>query len=273
MPDRDSLPIIFTDLDGTLLDRDAYDCHAALPALDLIRRRGVPLVFCSSKTRAEQTELRDRLGVRHPFIIEDGSALCFDAGYFPFEVAAERREGDVFVLPLGPAYDSIRAAIRAVREETGIELKGFADVTDERVAALTGLDLEAAGRARAREFEETLVTPMTQETAARVAEALARRDLALSRGARFYAVKGRSDKGTAVKVLDKLYRRWHGATRTVGLGDSFNDQPMLRAVDVPVLVEKKAGGWENLDVPDLLRVEGAGPEGWNRFVLDFLGGD
>ncbi len=45
--------VIFTDLDGTLLHPETYSFKAALPALEIIRRRRIPLVLCSSKTRAE----------------------------------------------------------------------------------------------------------------------------------------------------------------------------------------------------------------------------
>ncbi len=43
--------IIFTDLDGTLLDLHTYSFEKSLPGLGLLRQKNVPLVFCSSKTR------------------------------------------------------------------------------------------------------------------------------------------------------------------------------------------------------------------------------
>ena len=45
--------LVFTDLDGTLLDYDTYAFDAAEPALDRLRRERIPFVLCSSKTRAE----------------------------------------------------------------------------------------------------------------------------------------------------------------------------------------------------------------------------
>lgn len=46
--------IILPDLDGTLLDpRHAYSFQEALPALKAINHRHIPLILCSSKTRAE----------------------------------------------------------------------------------------------------------------------------------------------------------------------------------------------------------------------------
>ncbi|MEJ2722900.1 MAG: hypothetical protein P8181_17445 [bacterium] len=62
----------------------------------------------------------------------------------------------------------------------------------------------------------------------------------------------------------------------VGIGDSHNDLPMLSAVDVAALVQKRPGVWEAIGAPDLVRVEGVGPAGWNQFVLEYvakIGGD
>ena len=54
--------VIFTDLDGTLLDHDTYEWKEAEPALDLCKKLGVPVVFVSSKTRAEIEVLRRQDG-------------------------------------------------------------------------------------------------------------------------------------------------------------------------------------------------------------------
>ena len=68
-----------------------------------------------------------------------------------------------------------------------------------------------------------------------------------------------------------MYRKEFGEVRTIGLGNSLNDVPMLRRVDHPVIVEKTGGGYdpcfagENFD-----RAKGTGPEGWNRAVTALL---
>jgi predicted mannosyl-3-phosphoglycerate phosphatase (HAD superfamily) len=56
----------------------------------------------------------------------------------------------------------------------------------------------------------------------------------------------------------------------VGIGDSPNDLPMLLAVDIPVLVQGPEGGWEEVNIPRLRRVEGIGPEGWARAVEEII---
>ena len=83
--------IIFTDLDGTLLD-DASKSHTpAVPAIRLVEERGIPLIFCSSKTRAEIEYYREKIGNRHPFIVENGGAIFIPEGYFDKKVDSKRR--------------------------------------------------------------------------------------------------------------------------------------------------------------------------------------
>ena len=56
--------VIFTDLDGSLLDHEGYSCESALRALALVRARSIPLVFATSKTRSEVVRLQEDMG--HP---------------------------------------------------------------------------------------------------------------------------------------------------------------------------------------------------------------
>lgn len=58
--------VVFTDLDGTLLDHHTYQANEAAEALRLLEARGWPLVFCSSKTFSEQVFFAKRTGSTRP---------------------------------------------------------------------------------------------------------------------------------------------------------------------------------------------------------------
>ena len=82
--------IVFTDLDGSLLDSTTYSFKAATPALNALREQGIPLVLVSSKTRAEMEPLRQRLGHCDPFIVENGGAVFVPHGLFDFPLERMR---------------------------------------------------------------------------------------------------------------------------------------------------------------------------------------
>ena len=74
--------LIFTDLDGTLLDADNYSFEEALPALEKIKKRKIPLILCSSKTKAELELYQKKLKIKSPFISENGGAIFIPPAYF-----------------------------------------------------------------------------------------------------------------------------------------------------------------------------------------------
>jgi mannosyl-3-phosphoglycerate phosphatase len=259
--------VVFTDLDGTLLDRETYSPNEALPAMDVLREKRIPIVFCSSKTRKEQEWYRKRLCIDDPFIVEDGGAIISRDDYFPFSYGYQRRVSDYTVIDLGAKYSEIRRALREVESELNLEIVGYGDLSSSAVAELTGLSKEEAARAKVREYQETLVSKYRKDDLNRLKRALEKRDLVLSPGAQFIGVGGLTDKGIAVDILTTFYQWKYDEVLTIGIGDSPNDFPMFLSVDIPVQVKKPDGTWEQIEM-DLHRIDGIGPKGWNKFVME-----
>jgi len=259
--------IIITDLDGTLLHPKTYSYEEARPALEEIRKRDIPLVLCSSKTRAEIEVYRKRLKNRDPFIVENGGAVFIPLGYFAF-LDNSSRKGNYLVSVLGKPYDEIRKEFAQLREDLHINVKGFGDMSVEEIAALTGLSREEASLAKQREFGEPFLFAQGPEE--RFFRAFEERGLSWTQG-RFFHLMGDHDKGRAVRLLRRWFVRKYGTIITIGLGDGLNDLPLLREVDRPVLVRKEDGSYdERIDIPSLVRADGVGPSGWNRAVLDLV---
>ncbi len=262
--------IVFTDLDGTLLNQDDYSCEAARPVVERIQREGIPLIIASSKTRAEIEVIQEELAFKTPFIVENGGGIYFPGGYrgIPFKPGAEREP--YFVIRLGLAYGKIREFVARVRQR--IPLHGFGDMTVDEVARLTDLPPEKARLAKEREFSE----PFLLDEAERISEltALAEESgLSITRGGRFYHLFRRGqDKGTAARFVKEIFRRtWNDEIRTVGLGDSLNDLPLLMAVDCPVLIPSPGGRNLAISLPGLVRAREQGSLGWKQSVEEILG--
>ena len=73
--------VLFSDLDGTLLDHETYSFQDASEALELIKTKGIPLVLCTSKTREEIQHYRNLLDNRYPFISENGGGIFIPKNY------------------------------------------------------------------------------------------------------------------------------------------------------------------------------------------------
>lgn len=250
--------LLFTDIDGTLVAHDTYDPGPAVPAVAKLQQAGIPVVLCSAKTRAEQEALRVRLGLEAPYIVENGAGVIF-----PVDFAGSRvGEGEQELVAFGLTYREVREGLEQSAAEAGAVVKGFGDLSIEEVSDLTGLTLAGAAKARAREFTETFVVENpTADREALLGERLEARGLKLLRGARYWTALGNHDKGHAVRYVIWRYEQ-SGPVRSYGVGDSRSDRGMLEVVDVPMLVQQSDGSWADLDLPDLVRLEGTGPEGW-----------
>ncbi len=262
--------LVFTDLDGTLLDHSTYSFAAAGPALLELRERGIPLILCTSKTRAETELHRRALGNTHPFITENGGAVYIPESYFAFATPVGRIRGEYEILEFGTSYERLRRVLGEIRGRFGSSIRGFGDMSPEEVAGLCGFSLSNAVLAKEREYDEPFL--VGDEAVLDSVQNIARQEgLHIVTGGRFHHLIGDNDKGRATTELRALYERAWGPCKTVGLGDSLNDLPMLRAVDIPVLVRKPGGGYDpGIEIPGLVFAPGTGPEGWAEAVREIL---
>jgi mannosyl-3-phosphoglycerate phosphatase len=264
--------VIFTDLDGTLLDHDSYGWEEAEPALRLCKESQIPIILVSSKTRAEIRTLQKELGLSSPFISENGGGVFFPKeGKHPHPSDAIFSR-DVWKWSIGPAYDFLVRALGEIREEQGWKIRGFSEMTPEEISSATGLDLPSARLASQREYDEPFVF---MEAGIRNTDTLhhaaGQKGLRISRGGRFYHLHGKSDKGEAMGRLVAWYRTYHPSLRTIALGDSPVDFSMLKRADYPVLI-RSSNPYPELkkEIPRLKVTQEPGPRGWNAAVLDIL---
>lgn len=227
--------VVFTDLDGTLLD-ESYDYQKAKSFIDQLLVLDVPIVFCSSKTRDEIEFYRKELGIGDPFISENGSAIFIPRGYFQFDYSFTRKTEKYNVIELGTDYSVIREKLDRVKKSVGAKIVGFGDMTEEEIAEDSGLPLELAKLSKRRHYDEPF--RILEGIENEVLDAITKEGLHAMRGGRYFHIMGKTDKGNAVAFLKGLYAKGFGEIVAYGIGDSPNDFPMLDVVDVPILVRK-----------------------------------
>lgn len=260
--------IIFTDLDGTLLD-DNYSFLAALPALRLIKENQIPLVFCSSKTRSEIEYYRRQMNNYDPFVSENGGGIFIPKGYFndvAINTFGETDFLDDYVfLRLGTSYLRLRNALNELRTK-GFSVKGFGDMTIEDVAQTMGLDVQQATMSKNRDFDEPFFFYGNTHDKEALFDEIHKMGLKKTEG-KIYHLLGDNDKGKAVSILTGLYRKKYEEVFTVAIGDGLNDVPMFEQVESCFIVEKAGGGHdERIDLPNLIKAQGIGPHGFNNTI-------
>ena len=252
-----TLPLlVFTDLDGTLLDHETYGFDPARPALAALKKIGAGVILASSKTAAEMEPLRLRLGLSAwPAIVENG------AGILP-----PGSEGDAD----DSARQQVLSALAELPEALRATFRGFSDMTAAEVSKATGLGLDAARRAKLRLHSEPGLFDGSDKTRAAFMAALGDRGISARSGGRFLTLSlGRTKADCMARILTD-----HPAALTVALGDAPNDAEMLKAADRGFIVANPHG----TPLPRLpgeasgriRRTSEPGPTGWNAAILGLL---
>jgi mannosyl-3-phosphoglycerate phosphatase len=249
--------LVFTDLDGTLLDHNSYDYRDALPALQRLRERHIPVIPVSSKTHAELAVIMQAIKLEGPMIGENGAIIIY-----PGEAPQ--------IAP--PGYLQIRDFLVDSRTNPNYVTLGFGDMSVDEVVARTGLKQEMAQLAMRRLGSEAFVWQGSDTGLNLFQQDVARAGLRLLKGGRFHHLLGNTDKGMAVSFVTRhLKRKGYAITKTIGLGDSDNDREMLLAVDIPIIVRKHDGTHMELEQrPDAKITDLPGPAGWNQAILALL---
>lgn len=258
--------LIFTDLDGTLLDHHSYSFAPAMQALQTIAERGIPLIINSSKTFAEIVPIQRALNICQPFICENGAAA-----FRPGEAGLSDTPADWQQQAFAVDRQQVLATLSALRAEYSYQFTGFADVDTQGIVEMTGLDVTAAGQAGQRNFSEPLLWQGSDDEKKQFLQQLERHHLSAQQGGRFLTVMGdTAHKGLAMDAFVQQYSDSRPVV-TIALGDSPNDQPMLDAADIAVVIKSGRSDAINLQRPQqIIRTELTGPAGWQSAMQQLL---
>lgn len=252
--------IIFSDLDGTLVDHDTYSFEAALPAISLIKEMQIPLILASSKTAAEIAPIREAMGFENcEAIVENGAGLL-EKGKHASDAAKH--------------YSKILSILSELDPELRSNFTGFSDWSDSEVADQTGLSLEASRNAKQRQYSEPGIWSGDEKSFEGFQKALAEHRLKTQRGGRFISISFGSNKVERMHEIIGRYARDDKSLVTIALGDAPNDIEMIETADLGVIVSNQSHKGipllEGEQSDKIIRTRLDGPAGWNEAVLSIL---
>lgn len=269
----DALLLVFTDLDGSLLDHHSYSYLDALPQLHHLERHGIPVLPASSKTRAEIELLREQLGSAAPFIAENGAAVYIPVDYFSRQPHQTTERDGYWVREMSQPRARWLQLLDELSSRFPDEFDWFYRAGTDGIMRMTNLSRRAAELANQREYSEPVKWMGSEGRRAEFIACLHQRGATVLQGGRFLAVGGYSDKGRALEWLRGIYResRPGVACHDLAIGDSGNDCAMLEAARTALLIRSPVH-----DFPTLQRRDGVihsidyGPAGWAEGVARWL---
>ena len=271
------LPIIFTDLDGSLLDHYTYSFAAAGGLLKELKSLDIPVIPVTSKTYSEVLRLRDVMDNQHPFVSENGAAIFIPCGYFSRRPKGFSELGNFWVYRNCRSREywlnvlSKNAAAFAGEYETFTSIVNKQGI--EGLVQLTGLSTQQATLSHRREHSEPILWTGSEKRKKLFVETLSKDDVRLLQGGRFLSLGGHTDKGKALLQLQSIYaaNNKSATIQSLAVGDGMNDVGMLEAADCALIIKST-----NHQPPTLSRADNtflstlSGPQGWVEGVSSWL---
>ena len=256
------MQLVFSDLDGTILDQDNYSTEKSSEGISLLKENDIPLILTSAKTRAEMGDISAEMNLNSPFIFENGAGI--DLGRTGFC-------GDCIML--SPPFEDFRMVFSSLLHN-GYELKAVTDMSIKEMIDMTGLSEKKARLALMRTGSFPFVVKNEKifdiDRTGALNHILSGSGFKIVTGTRFYHLVPVSvDKSAALKRVSEFYKnRVPGEPVYIfAIGDAANDIEMLKAADEAFYV---GTGNQKEFSESITFTSKKGPEGFTEAVKNIV---
>ena len=232
--------IIFTDLDGSILDKNTHSLNSILPFFKRVVDSSI-VIFNSSKTFLEIHKLSTELNLKFPFIVENGSAIIIPKSS-SLILPKERNimDNNYKKIKLGTTSKEISEFINSEVAYKFIKNCRFLiSMNNNEIMALTNLSEDSIINSKKREYSLPFLWNGGQKCYEEFKQLAQSNNYLIVRGGQFYHISGNVNKGKAMDILINIYLNHMKDTKliSVAIGDSDNDLEMLNKADYAGIIK------------------------------------
>ena len=251
--------LIFTDLDGTLLNRDTFNFDSIKTFLYELKNKNIIIIPNSSKTEDEIIEFNNEANFKFPFISENGSIihnLNFLSDEFPDKIILAKN-----------VYEIQNIFDKNINQDLKSKCKVISSLTTSEQIQIFGLPENKLKNV----FKRTCTIPIkfvgNNEEKLILKNMLLEIGLDLKDGGKILNLGDRINKADAMKkIIIMLQQKFKSKPKTIAVGDNHNDLEMLKNSDIPCLVKNNKFINKDLQIKNLIISKQTAPEGWVEIV-------
>ena len=260
---RNSQILIFTDLDGSLLDHNNFEFREIQDFILKCIKNGIKIIPNTSKTKIEIQVFIDQLGQNLPFIVENGAAI-HNLNLIHSKIKINDNSL-VFSRSLSEILKQFKKNIPMDFQKRCMFLK---DMTSTEQMKILGLNKKYLPFALNRDYSMPLVFDGSREILNEFTRHLKKIGMKLHEGGRIYNICDDCSKGKAMTTLiEMLKNELKCKTHTIVVGDSPNDISMLNVCDQPCVIPlPNRKNLSFLKDQKLIRATQTAPKGWEEVV-------
>ena len=246
--------LIFTDLDGSLLDRDTFKFDEIKDYLKKLLSKGIFIIPNTSKTEKEILEFNNELGSNLPYISENGAAingLDLLNSNLPKELILSRDKNNL-----------INIFKKSVPENLQNKCKWLSEMNKKKQSLIFGLEDERLKMALDRKYTIPFIFEGNKNEKNKLFKIVKNKGLALQEGGRVINLTDKVNKAKALQVFVRFFKKNNKEVKTIAVGDNYNDFDMLKTSDFPCLVFNDKFTLDEIPIKNLIITNKPSPEGW-----------
>ena len=258
--------LIFTDLDGSLLNHKNFEFNTIKPFILKCLRNNIRIIPNTSKTKNEVEFFSEQMGVDIPFIVENGSAIhnldlvCSHFGKNNKSLILSRTADEIFEIFNNKVPLSLRNQCLFLK-----------DMNASKQSKVLGLNGEQLTSALNRLYSIPLIFNGPIEIKNELISIFNDLDIKLHEGGRVINICDNCSKGDAMKIILKKMEDIKKKYHSIVIGDSPNDISMLDLSNQPCVVPlPDQENLKKLKLKKVIRANQVAPDGWKEVVLKSL---
>jgi len=251
--------IIFTDLDGSLLNNETFKFDEIKNFIINCLKKGIKLIPNTSKTSFEILEFIKELSCEIPYIAENGSSI-HNLNILNPDLSNE-------IVLARPVHEIYEDFTKNIKKKLLLNCNFLSEMDTEKQSNILGLSGRKLELALNRNYTFLITFNGEKNEIKELIEYCHNLGLSLNQGGRVICIGDKVNKLTGMKKTLKIIKSYNEFKDifTIGVGDSPNDLGMLDEVNFPCLIKRKNN--ENILNKDKYTISTEeAPSGWMEVV-------